>query len=200
MEPGNIDLVQLSPTVQATRSDYTRVHGGKRPRYLDFFLQRGINRVLVDQLQSEQGLFFLRKRNRNIIVETREDVPLHDDFHWLTLGQIKTLMQEPHTVNMDTRTVIAAVPLVAGGGEALAAGSLPHPSAASFGEALIASTLARDEGCQPIEAVVLKLANRNSSVRQDRLPAVLAEHRAGMGARRARAAPARRAVLPGLRG
>ena len=41
MEPGNIDLVQLSPTVQATRSNYTRVHGGKRPRYLDFFLQRG---------------------------------------------------------------------------------------------------------------------------------------------------------------
>ena len=46
------------------------------------------------------------KRNRNIIVETRDDVPLHDDFHWLTLGQIKALMQEPHTVNMDTRTVI----------------------------------------------------------------------------------------------
>ena len=63
------------------------MHGGKRPRYLDFFLQRGVNRVLVDQLQSEQGLFFLRKRNRNIIVETREDVPLHDDFHWLTSGR-----------------------------------------------------------------------------------------------------------------
>ena len=133
MEPGNIDLVQLSPTVQATRSNYTRVHGGKRPRYLDFFLQRGVNRVLVDQLQSEQGLFFLRKRNRNIIVETREDVPLHDDFHWLTLGQIKRLMQEPHTVNMDTRTVIAAVPLV--GGRGRGAGrrqpAPPRPQAAS---------------------------------------------------------------------
>ncbi len=173
MEPGNIDLVQLSPTVQATRSNYTRVHGGKRPRYLDFFLQRGVNRVLVDQLQSEQGVFFLRKRNRNIIVETREDVPLHDDFHWLTLGQIKTLMQEPHTVNMDTRTVIAAVPLVAGGGEALAAGSPSHPAAGSFGEALIASTLARDEGCQPIEAVLSWLTEIRACAEIDSQPCAL---------------------------
>ena len=173
MEPGNIDLVQLSPTVQATRSNYTRVHGGKRPRYLDFFLQRGVNRVLVDQLQSEQGLFFLRKRNRNIIVETREDVPLHDDFHWLTLGQIKRLMQEPHTVNMDTRTVIAAVPLVTAGGETLAAGSPPHPAAGSFGEALIASTLARDEGGQPIEAVLSWLTEIRACAEIDCQPCAL---------------------------
>ena len=130
-------------------------------------------------------LFFLRKRNRNIIVETRDDVPLHDDFHWLTLGQIKRLIQEPHTVNMDTRTVIAAVPLVAGGGEALAAGSPPHPSAGSFGEALIASTLARDEGCQPIEDSA-QLAHRDPRLRRNRLPAVRAEQRAGVGARRTR--------------
>ena len=173
MEPGNIDLVQLSPTVQATRSNYTRVHGGTRPRYLDFFLRRGINRVLVDQLQSEQGLFFLRKRNRNIIVETREDIPLHEDFHWLTLGQIKTLMREPHTVNMDTRTVIAAVPLVAAGGEALAAGSPPHPAAGSFGEALIASTLAQDEGCQPIEAVLSWLTEIRAGAEIDSQPCAL---------------------------
>ena len=31
IEPGNINLVQLSPTLQATRSNYTRVHGGKSP-------------------------------------------------------------------------------------------------------------------------------------------------------------------------
>lgn len=34
MEPGNVNTVQLSPTVQATRSNYTRVHNGSPVRYL----------------------------------------------------------------------------------------------------------------------------------------------------------------------
>lgn len=154
MEPGNINLVQLSPTVQATRSNYTRVHGGARPRYLDYFAPGAGGRVLVDQLQSEQGLFFQRKRNRNIIVETEDDLPLHEDFHWLTLGQIKKLLQDPHAVNMDTRTVIAAVPLAGDSGEALAPGSPPHPQPGTFGETLIESTLAKYRGHRSIEAVI----------------------------------------------
>ena len=38
IEPGNPNGVQLSPTVQATRSNYSQVHGGKLPTYLDFFI------------------------------------------------------------------------------------------------------------------------------------------------------------------
>ena len=30
VEPGNINKLQISPTVQATKSNYTRVHGGKK--------------------------------------------------------------------------------------------------------------------------------------------------------------------------
>src|ERR1700743_3627356 len=37
MEPGNSNLVQLSPTVQATRSNYTRVHKGSPTPYLEYF-------------------------------------------------------------------------------------------------------------------------------------------------------------------
>src|SRR5688572_11104222 len=55
MEPGNINLVQLSPTVQATRSNFTQVHGGERPRYLEYFLNCRLEDITVDQLQSEQG-------------------------------------------------------------------------------------------------------------------------------------------------
>ena len=171
MEPGNIDLVQLSPTVQATRSNYTRVHGGSRPRYLDYFLSPSGDRVLVDQLQSEQGLFFLRKRNRNIIVETEADVPLHHDFHWLTLGQIKQLLKLPHTVNMDTRTVIAAVPLVSTAQEAAAAGC-DAGADATFADALVASTLAQN-GSQSINAVLSWLTGIRSSAEVDSQPCAL---------------------------
>ena len=172
MEPGNIDLVQLSPTVQATRSNYRRVHGGARPRYLDHFLGGHGDRVLVDQLQSEQGMFFLRKRNRNIIVETAGDVPLHDDFQWLTLGQIKQLLKQPHTVNMDTRTVIAAVPLVSTIAEAEAAGCDVSPDARMFADALVASTLAAT-GYQTIDAVLSWLTGIRSSAEVDSQPCAL---------------------------
>lgn len=111
IEPGNINIVQLSPTLQATRSNYMRVHKGASPLYLEYFTGGKKTHVLVDQLQSEQGARFFRKRNRNIIVEVdeNEDLPIYDNYVWLTLGQIKELLTYPNIVNMDTRTVISCL-------------------------------------------------------------------------------------------
>lgn len=110
MEPGNANLTQLSPTVQATYSNYTRVHQGAAVRYLEYFVEPGRGAVLADVLQSEHGSWFLRKVNRNVIVEVRGHVPSHEDFCWLTLGQIGELLRSDNLVNMDTRTVVACAP------------------------------------------------------------------------------------------
>jgi oxidase EvaA len=111
IEPGNINLVQLSPTLQATKSNYSRVHKGSTPAYLEYFNGEKKVQVLVDQLQSEQGARFLKKRNRNIIVEIPEDerIEVLDNFIWVTLKQIKELMINNNLVNMDTRTVISSI-------------------------------------------------------------------------------------------
>lgn len=111
IEPGNLNVVQLSPTLQATRSNYTRVHGGKSPTYLEYFNGEKNVTVLVDQLQSEQGARFLHKRNRNIIVEVDEDEELEvrTGFIWVSLGQIKELLRYPNIVNMDSRTVVSCI-------------------------------------------------------------------------------------------
>jgi oxidase EvaA len=109
VEPGNVNFVQLSPTLQATRSNYKQNHGGKKPRYLEYFQNASKDQVLLDQLQSEQGARFLRKRNRNIIIRVNEDLPVHENFIWATLGQIKALMKLDNIVNMDTRTVISGI-------------------------------------------------------------------------------------------
>lgn len=112
IEPGNLNVVQLSPTLQATRSNYTQVHKGKKPLYLEYFNGGKKVKILLDQLQSEQGARFLKKRNRNVIVEIGEDenIPVYDNFCWLTLGQIKSFLQHDNLVNMDTRTVISGIP------------------------------------------------------------------------------------------
>ncbi|MDP2091917.1 MAG: NDP-hexose 2,3-dehydratase family protein [Pseudohongiella sp.] len=109
IEPGNINKVQLSPTLQATRSNYTQVHKGKQPDYLEYFQRVKPSEVLLDQLQSEQGARFLRKRNRNIIITVHGDIEIKPNFVWLTLGQIKRLMQFDDVVNMDSRTVISGI-------------------------------------------------------------------------------------------
>lgn len=110
IEPGNINFVQLSPTLQATKSNYTQAHQGKSPAYLDYFVNAKPTQILLDQLQSEQGARFLRKRNRNIIIKIEEEVNLLENFVWLTLAQIKELMKVDNLVNMDTRTVISGIP------------------------------------------------------------------------------------------
>ncbi|MFJ4708105.1 NDP-hexose 2,3-dehydratase family protein [Streptomyces anulatus] len=122
MEPGNRGMLQLSPTVQATRSNYQRVHGGSGVRFLEFFTEPGRARPLTDTLQSEHGEWFLHKSNRNVVVETAdevaEDPAAEPDFRWLTLGQIGELLRLDNVVNMDTRTVLACLPAPGGQGPA----------------------------------------------------------------------------------
>lgn len=112
VEPGNINNVQLSPTLQATKSNYTQVHGGNKPAYLEYFQNATSSQILLDQLQSEQGARFYKKRNRNIIIKVEEDIPVYENFVWLTLAQIKLLLQYDNVVNMDTRTVISGIPML----------------------------------------------------------------------------------------
>lgn len=111
IEPGNINYVQLSPTLQATKSNYSRVHKGNSPAYLEYFQNATKSQILLDQLQSEQGARFLKKRNRNIIIKIEEEIEVLENFLWLTLSQIKQLMRYDNVVNMDTRTVISGIPL-----------------------------------------------------------------------------------------
>jgi len=110
-EPGNINTYQLSPTVQATRSNYLQLHGGKPTLYLEYFINYNKAITLVDQLQSEQGARFFQKRNRNIIIRLKDNcnIKVHKNFRWFTLGQILKLVQINNTVNMDTRSVISAI-------------------------------------------------------------------------------------------
>lgn len=114
IEPGNINHIQISPTIQATKSNFTRVHGGRVPYYFEYFEQAKKNGVvLYDQIQSEQGSRFDSKRNRNIILLLDKEIEVYPNYKWMTLGQIKELMKIDNLINMDTRTVLAGIPFAA---------------------------------------------------------------------------------------
>ncbi|MEG1009658.1 MAG: NDP-hexose 2,3-dehydratase family protein, partial [Clostridia bacterium] len=111
IEPGNINKIQISPTIQATKSNFTQKHGGKVPNYLDYFLNSNKYDIIVDQIQSEQSSRFYKKRNRNIIIDIgKDEIEVLPSHMWMTLGQIKNLMKYENLVNMDTRTVISCIP------------------------------------------------------------------------------------------
>lgn len=112
IEPGNINCVQISPTIQATKSNFMRVHGGHLPKYFEYFENAEKYKIIYDQIQSEQGSRFYQKRNRNIIIQIEdENIDIYPEFKWMTLGQIKVLMKLDNLVNMDTRTVLSGLPL-----------------------------------------------------------------------------------------
>lgn len=112
IEPGNVNSVQISPTIQATKSNFTRAHGGKLPTYFSYFDKSSKYHVIFDQIQSEQAARFYKKRNRNMIMLIDEDIEVLPNFRWMTLGQIKKLMEVDNLVNMDTRTVLSGIPLI----------------------------------------------------------------------------------------
>ena len=117
IEPGNVNVVQLSPTLQATKSNFTQAHGGKKPMFLEYFTQMSPENIIVDQIQSEQSSRFLRKRNRNVILKIDDMLDEPSSHRWMTLSQIKGMMHHDNLVNMDTRTVLSCIPYVLMGQE-----------------------------------------------------------------------------------
>lgn len=150
IEPGNSNVIQLSPTLQATRSNYTQVHKGRKPRYLEHFQAAKPVDILLDQLQSEQGSRFLAKRNRNIIIRVDGPVELHENFRWLTLGQIKALMAYHNIINMDARTVVSGIHYGVGDSQ-----SADNP--------FLASALALGGAVNAFESIVSKLTHLKST-------------------------------------
>jgi len=113
-EPGNIDGYQISPTIQATASNYTKVHGGKLPKFVDIILNRheGNHKIIYEGLQSEEGARFWKKNNLNIILGVGENelAEIPPEFCWMTLYQLKKLLLIDNVVNACARSVISCIP------------------------------------------------------------------------------------------
>lgn len=116
-EPGNIGIVQIGPTIQATFSNYTAVHKGRPQPFLERFHhpERYGARIVLDTVQPELGSKFLNKTNRNIVVESPDMADYSDPmFRWISLRTLFRLMQYDHIVNNDARLVVGMMALELG--------------------------------------------------------------------------------------
>lgn len=113
-EPGNVKGTQVGPSVQATQSNYQRVHGGLPTPMIDCFVGScppGV-RVWSDSLQSEQGDRFLGKYNRNALVEVPHDhaVPDAAQWRWFAAAEVRRALLVDYAINTDSRSVMVCSP------------------------------------------------------------------------------------------
>jgi len=105
-EPGNIDTVQISPALQVSEGNLSRAHKGTRPRLAEYF--DGTKGTLIaSAIGVEDGGRFYHKVNRSMLVavDESEEVPVTEDYIWLTLPQIKKLLRVDRVVNSLARNV-----------------------------------------------------------------------------------------------
>lgn len=107
-EPGNINNVQISPACQVSEGNLAQAHGGKRPRLAEYF-DGTKGKLIASVLGVEDGGRFFHKVNRSMLVEVdeEEEVPVTEDYIWLTLPEIKKLLRVDTTVNSLARNVCA---------------------------------------------------------------------------------------------
>ena len=104
VEPGNINKIQISPTVQATRSNYSRIHGGKTIPFLKYFKKKNRN----FSLQTEQALRYYNKKNSNIITFVSKKIDSDEKFRWFSKAEILMSLKNKNLINMDTLSVFSS--------------------------------------------------------------------------------------------
>ena len=104
VEPGNINKIQISPTVQATKSNYSRIHGGKTIPFLKYFKKKNKN----FSLQTEQAFRYYNKKNSNIITFVSKKIDLDEKFRWFSKIEIYNLLKKKNFINMDTLSVFSS--------------------------------------------------------------------------------------------
>jgi oxidase EvaA len=113
VEPGNFDIIELSPSVSCSNVEYA-AKSKNPPPFLKYFIDFNINRFIhYDTLQSEEGGRFYRVQNRNMIVEIpeKEEIDIPDNYIWMTIYQMMEFMKYS-MFNIEARSLISSLSFI----------------------------------------------------------------------------------------
>ncbi|QAU45933.1 NDP-hexose 2,3-dehydratase family protein [Bradyrhizobium guangzhouense] len=109
-EPGNIGIIQFSPTIQSTWSNIRRAHAGKRPPMVEVLAAEKGVRFVYRAEHNEEGGRFWRKSNENIIAFLDDESVIETDmtmFCWASLSQIRELALMDNVMSPFVKTIVA---------------------------------------------------------------------------------------------
>jgi oxidase EvaA len=108
-EPGNIDVLQLCPTIQSTWSNIRRAHAGRRPPMVEVLTAETGVRIVYRAEHNEEGGRFWRKSNENIVAFLDDESVIETDmtmFCWSSLSQIKELALIDNVISPFVKTIL----------------------------------------------------------------------------------------------
>ena len=109
--PGNIDTVQIAPTIQSTWSNLRQVHGGRKPPFAQYVLDAGKGQTVYAADHNEEGGPFWEKvNNTRIILIDENETPTEENansFIWASLSQIKALALMDNILSPFVKTIIS---------------------------------------------------------------------------------------------
>lgn len=110
-EPGNHRVLQISPTLQATESNLSQVHKGKKPLLAEYFEDHSKVQTIVSVVSVEDGGRFYFKINKNVVIEVdeNEEINVPDNFIWVNAYQLKKLMKTDLVANSFTREILGSL-------------------------------------------------------------------------------------------
>lgn len=102
-EPGTFDSVELCPTIQLAGDEH------ERTPYLGAADAASPEQVIVHTRQSEEGgRFFQDEVLYQVVLQgDAAALPAHDDYRWLTLGQIDGLLRFSNVFTNEARSLLA---------------------------------------------------------------------------------------------
>ena len=108
-EPGNYNMIQLSPSVQSTYSNLNQVHKGERNKVIQFFFKKKF-KTLRKIWVSEDGGRLFKKRNLHWIIESQyKNIPLTGNYKWLSLWEIEEFINKGTYVGPHLRAILSLI-------------------------------------------------------------------------------------------
>jgi oxidase EvaA len=109
LEVGNLDIVELAPTVQCITGNYRKGLNEYDVPYLDYVLNARREQVKFDVLLSEEGGRFYKNQNRNMVILAGDEFQEaeHPNYRWMTLHQIMRFVEYNNFLNIEARSLLS---------------------------------------------------------------------------------------------
>jgi oxidase EvaA len=109
VECGNIEVLQLGPSIQSTWSNIRREHAGKRPPMIEVFTAEAGVRIVYRANHTEEGSRFWKRSNQNVVAFLDDERVIETNlkmFYWASLSQIKELALMDNVINPFVKTIL----------------------------------------------------------------------------------------------
>lgn len=107
-EPGLIDKINFTSTIQSTPNNYLQSHKGKSTHFIEVIDQPNkYGEVIYDGVQFDWGNFYITKTKRYLMIKLNTIPELPSGFVWFQIKKFKQLVMEKQLITNDLRVCIA---------------------------------------------------------------------------------------------